>query len=219
MDFSRGSMYNVGDKRRIWRRQKESFTVKKRLSEMTLEELWQLFPIRLEPHRDEWAAYYAEAAAMLCERLDSRDVVRISHIGSTAVGGIMAKPIVDILVEIAPGSDMNRIAGEIESLGFLKMSESDGRASFNLGYTENGFAEKVYHLHLRFAGDNDELYFRDRLIENADVAKEYEALKISLANRFEHDRDAYTRAKTEFVGYHTALAKSLFPGRYDRPMF
>ena len=53
------------------------------------------------------------------------------------------------------------------------MSESRDRISFNKGYTEDGFAEKVFHLHLRYRGDNGELYFRDFLIEHPDVAKEY----------------------------------------------
>ena len=64
-----------------------------------------------------------------------------------------------------------------------------------MGYTDNGFAEKVYHLHLRLEGDHDELYFRDYLIEYPQAAKEYEQLKLSLWKQFEHDRDGYTAAK------------------------
>lgn len=87
--------------------------------------------------------------------------------------------------------------------------------SFNRGYTENGFADKVYHLHLRFAGDNDELYFRDYLNDNPRIAKEYERLKLSLWHQFEHDRDGYTQAKTEFVKKHTADARILYKNRYE----
>ena len=56
------------------------------------------------------------------------------------------------------------------------MSAETNRISLNRGYTENGFADKVYHIHLRYIGDNAELYFRDYLNEHSDVAKEYEAL-------------------------------------------
>ena len=49
--------------------------------------------------------------------------------------------------------------------GYICMSQSENRLSFNKGYTENGFAERTFHLHLRYAGDNNELYFRDYLIE------------------------------------------------------
>ena len=76
----------------------------KRLLEMTLEELWELFPIELTEHRSEWAAQYAQMEARLLGILPSRAVVRISHIGSTAVAGIWAKPIVDVLVEIEEGA-------------------------------------------------------------------------------------------------------------------
>lgn len=87
--------------------------------------------------------------------------------------------------------------------------------SFNKGYTESGFAERVFHLHLRYAGDNDELYFRDYLREHPGIAKEYEQLKLSLRKRFEHDRDGYTDAKSEFIKRYTAEAKRLYEKRYS----
>lgn len=67
----------------------------KKFSEMTLEELWQLFPIILTEHRDEWADWFEEEKGLLSSFLP--DNVIISHIGSTAIKGIWAKPIVDIL--------------------------------------------------------------------------------------------------------------------------
>ena len=62
-----------------------------------------------------------------------------------------------------------------------------------------GFAEKVFHLHLRYYGDNDEVYFRDYLNEHAEIAKLYEEMKLNLWKQYEHDRDGYTEAKREFV--------------------
>lgn len=88
--------------------------------------------------------------------------------------------------------------------------------SFNKGYTDNGFAEKVFHLHLRYMGDNDELYFRDYMSDNPIEAKEYEALKFSLWKKYEHDRDGYTNAKSEFILKHTEAAKSEYINRYRR---
>ncbi len=186
----------------------------KRLSEMTLEELWILFPIKLTEHNADWKRQYEEKAAFLEKKLSSYNIVRISHIGSTAVNNIWAKPIVDILVEIASDENMAAVAGTIADGGFIKMSESEDRISFNFGYTENGFAPEVYHLHLRYAGDNDELYFRDYLNDNPGIAKEYEQLKLKLWHQYEHNRDAYTEAKTEFVKKHTANAKKQYGNRY-----
>ena len=177
----------------------------KKLSEMTLEELWELFPIILTEHHDCWDRYYAEEAAELKRILPPGTIV--NHIGSTAVKGIWAKPIIDILVEVS--ENLSNIATILQNNGWIKMSESEKRISFNKGYTENGFAEKVYHLHLRYVGDNDEIYFRDYLNTHPEIAKEYETLKLGLWKKFEHDRDGYTKAKGKFIAKYTALAKQI----------
>ena len=177
----------------------------KKLSEMTIEELWELFPIVLTEHSDIWDDFYAEEAAELKRILPQ--AANINHIGSTAIKGIWAKPIVDILVEC---SNLTEAAVTIQNNGYIKMSESENRISFNKGYTDNGFAEKVYHLHLRYCGDNDEIYFRDYLNAHFEVAKEYEMLKLGLWKKYEHDRDGYTAAKSVFVNKYTALAKKLY---------
>lgn len=188
--------------------------MKKALSEMTLEELWALFPVFLVAPRGQWASSYDKIASLLREILSERLVERISHIGSTAIHGIWAKNIVDVLVEITADSDMQTTAKVIEGNGFIRMNSSMNRVSFNRGYTEDGFAEDVYHVHLRYAGDNDELYFRDYLNEHTDKAKAYEHLKLKLWKLYEHDRDAYTDAKTEFIKKWTAEAKKAYHGRY-----
>ncbi|MCH5165464.1 MAG: GrpB family protein [Clostridiales bacterium] len=175
----------------------------KKLCEMTLEELWELFPIVLTEHDDCWAEYYAEEADKLKKILPKNAV--INHIGSTAVKGIWAKPIVDILVEVS--GNLTDIAANLINSGYIKMREDENRISLNKGYTENGFAKKVFHLHLRHNGDNDEIYFRDYLNTHNEIAKEYEALKLGLWKKFEHDRDGYTNAKGEFVKKYMAIAK------------
>ena len=186
----------------------------KALSEMTLEELWQLFPIILTPHQENWAQQYAKEAARIAAFMSTRDVARISHIGSTAIAGIWAKPIVDILLEVTEASDFQFVRQTLTENGYICMNQSETRMSFNRGYTPVGFAEEVFHLHLRRAGDCDELYFRDYLNEFTETAQAYEKLKLDLWKRFEHDRDAYTREKTAFVMAHTQRAKALYRGRY-----
>ena len=100
------------------------------------------------------------------------------------------------------------------SNGYICMSQGEDRFSFNKGYTEDGFAERVFHLHLIYAGDNNELYFRDYLMEYPKVAKEYEELKLSLWKEFEHNRDGYTNAKAELVKKYTEQAKMIYGNRY-----
>ena len=186
----------------------------KHLSEMTLDELWELFPIFLVAHDDRWTDSYNEIEKTLTVLLADQPVIRISHIGSTAIQKIWAKNIIDVIVEIPQSIDMNDTAQILEQNGFIIMSSVAKRISLNKGYTENGFADKVYHIHLRYAGDNDELYFRDYLNEHSDVAKEYEALKLRLWKQYEHNRDAYTDAKTDFISRWTAEARKEYGDRY-----
>ena len=186
------------------------------LEEMSLEELWQLFPIFLREHQDEWKDWYAEERLRLLSFLPEHQIVRLSHIGSTSIETIWAKPIVDILLEIPKEADMVVMRDLLLQNGYLLMSESQGRMSFNKGYTPSGFAERVFHLHLRYEGDHDELYFRDYLQENPAVAKDYEQLKLSLWKQYEHNRDAYTDSKTDFIKKYTKEAKRLYGRRYER---
>lgn len=188
--------------------------MQKSLSEMSLEELWQLFPIILTEHQTYWEDWYVEEAKRLEDILYENEK-RMYHIGSTAINNIWAKPIIDILIEIPQTLSMEKIKNILVQNGYICMSESEHRKSFNKGYTEDGFAERVYHLHLRFYGDNDELYFRDYMNDYPEAAAEYEKLKHSLWKTYEHDRDAYTNAKSEFILNYTALAKKHYGQRYS----
>lgn len=179
----------------------------KALKDMTLAELWELFPIVLTPHRSEWEACAAEEIGVLSALLDAYHPV-ISHIGSTAIPGIAAKPVIDILIEIAHGDcDRTTIKELMEAHGYICMSLSDKRMSFNKGYTPRGYADKVFHIHVHAPGDRDEILFRDYLIAHPDTAKEYERLKLSLLPAYTHDRDGYTEAKTEFIRRIISKAK------------
>lgn len=185
----------------------------RKLTELSLRELWHLFPIILTAHQDCWADWYKEETELLQEKLSS--VERISHIGSTAIKGIWAKPIVDILVEVPRKEKLGNLKGTIEKCGYVCMAANNSRIDFNKGYTLQGFAERVFHLHLCYEGDNDELYFRDYLQANTAIAKEYEQLKLGLWKQYEHDRDMYTLHKADFIRQYTQEGKQLFAGRYD----
>ena len=69
-------------------------------------------------------------------------------------------------------------------------------------------------MHLRFSGDNDELYFRDYLNDNPQIAKEYETMKLELWKKYEHNRDAYTEAKSDFIRKWTTEARRMYVDRY-----
>lgn len=162
---------------------------------MTLQELWDLFPIVLVPYNPEWKLW-AEAEIEFLKKLLAEYCPRISHVGSTAVGGIMSKPIIDLIVELPSGTDIRDL---MESNGYICMNESARGLSFNKGYTLSGYADRVFHIHCRQYGDAPEVKFRDYLIANPNVAKQYEQLKLQLLARYPKDRDAYTASKSPFI--------------------
>ena len=189
--------------------------MKKKLEDMTLEELWKLFPIFLVEHRAEWADWYQEESQSLLSQLPDGLVKRISHVGSTAIPSIWAKNIVDILLEVASKEDLAATCKLLTNHGWRIMFQDADQCSLNKGYTEDGFADRVFHLHLRLVGNHDELYFRDYLLDHPEIAKDYEQMKLGLWKQFEHNRNSYTDAKTDFIQRYTQLAKQDYEGRYD----
>lgn len=187
----------------------------KDLEKMSLAELWQLFPIILGEHNPAYRQWYEQQVQEL-KQIFGASVLRINHIGSTAVPNLVSKPCVDILLELAHDWDMQQIITETRAAGWLLISVESTplKVVLNQGYTEQGFAEKVFHLHVRRLGDWDELYFRDYLLTHPEVARDYAALKQTLAEKFTHNRDGYTKAKTEFIAGMTTLARAEFGPRY-----
>ena len=74
--------------------------MEKQLSEMSLEELWTLFPIILEKHNPKYKEWYEAEKQNILKFIKPENIIRINHIGSTAVKDLTAKPTVDILLEI-----------------------------------------------------------------------------------------------------------------------
>lgn len=187
----------------------------KLLTEMSLPELWRLFPIELVPPNSDWLQWYQQERQYL-SNIIADERVRIHHIGSTTNGAIWAKPIIDILLEVPDQKVLLQVSEILAHNGYLCMSATEKRISYNKGYTPAGFAERAFHLHLRLYGDNDELYFRDYLLQYPETAKAYEHLKLSLWEKYKYNRDAYTEAKTEFIMKQTERAKKEFKQRYQR---
>ena len=183
-------------------------------SGVTAEELSRLFPVILEEHRPEYFEQYAEEKAFLASILGDK-VLRISHIGSTSVPGLLAKPTVDVLLEITEDTDIPVITEILRDEGYIVNHANNDIITYIKGYTPRGFEGQTFHVHVRAAGDWGEMYFRDYLINHPDTAAEYAALKRQLQRQFEYDRDGYTAAKGEFVQKITALARNLYPDRYN----
>ncbi len=182
------------------------------LEDMSLEKLWELFPITFIDNNDNFKDIYLEEEKNLKFLLDNY-ITRISHIGSTSIQNIKTKPIVDILIEI--NFDNKDVVKKILlNNDYILMSESSNKISFNKGYTINGYANKVFHIHIKKYKDCDELYFRDYLNENQLKAKEYEKLKLELFDKYKPNRDLYTAGKKRFVNEIVTLAREKYKDRY-----
>lgn len=183
-----------------------------KLEDISLEKLWELFPITFTDYSEKFIDVYFEEENIL-KTLIGDYIKRISHIGSTSIKNIKTKPIVDILIE-TDFNDMDSIKEILLNHDYILMSEALNKISFNKGYTINGYADKVFHIHIKKFRDCDELYFRDYLNSNAEKAEEYERLKIELYYKYKPNRDLYTDGKTEFVNETVRLAKKEYKGKY-----
>ena len=183
---------------------------------MSLEELWELFPIILKNYNPEYKNWYETESQNILNSIDTRDIIRINHIGSTAVKGLISKPTVDILLEIDGCCIIAQLIEDLKTAGWILMMHENSpvKWEFCKGYTSEGFADKVFHLHVRYIGNWDELYFRDFLIKYPDIADKYGELKLILQKDFEHNRDSYTAAKTDFIMKYSQAAKQEFQNKY-----
>jgi GrpB-like predicted nucleotidyltransferase (UPF0157 family) len=180
------------------------------LNEMTNEELGKLFPVIISDPDPEWSRMFREEKIRIRKALGKRNIVKVEHIGSTAVPGLKAKPTIDILLEIPVTADKENIVEKLAGLNYLFTSKPENPAPQMMcmkGYTLNGFVGQSYHIHVRYPGDWDELVFRDYLRAHPDAASEYEALKVRLAIRYKNDREGYTEGKTEFVRKIITMAR------------
>ncbi|MCL2109943.1 MAG: GrpB family protein [Oscillospiraceae bacterium] len=173
------------------------------MREMTNEELAKLYPVILSEYNSAWQQWFAEEKERLFQHIGVENIVRVTHIGSTAVPGLMAKPTIDILLEITDGVDVIAMIDSLPNDEYICLRKQTIPTSdlvlFLKGYTDAGFAEKVYHIHVRYPDDWDEVRFRDYLIAHPEAAKAYAALKRQLKEQFEFDRDGYTNAKGKFI--------------------
>jgi GrpB-like predicted nucleotidyltransferase (UPF0157 family) len=124
--------------------------------------------------------------------------VAIEHIGSTAVPGLAAKPVIDLVVVVAPGN-VRKATERLSAIGYGHQGNLgvEGREAFAVPA-----GERRHHLYVS-ATDSEELraqlVFRDRLRADAALAGRYEMLKRELAERYRDNREAYTEGKTGFI--------------------
>jgi GrpB-like predicted nucleotidyltransferase (UPF0157 family) len=155
--------------------------------------------VRLVKHDPRWAQLYQLAAADLRHCLGER-IRGIEHIGSTAIPGIYAKPILDLMAAVPCLNLSNEVLGDLGNIGYQhwKLDAIPGRLAFAKG-TET---VRTHHLSVCEVGSPfwiSHVAFRDALRGDERLAEEYSTLKRRLALQFPHDRVAYTDAKEGFI--------------------
>lgn len=156
--------------------------------------------VRLVAHQAAWSTLFTEERQRLATAL-ARLAPDIEHLGSTAVPGLVAKPILDIGVGVKRLEDAASHAREqLASLGYQAFGDRSGKGE--LFFARGPDEARTHYLHL-LARDNPDwraaLVFRDRLRADADLRREYGALKLELADRHADDRAAYSAAKLTFI--------------------
>lgn len=149
-----------------------------------------------------WPLMFKEEATRVVKVLSKDLVFLIEHIGSTAVPGLAAKPIIDILVGVRSLVRAKQVAVfPLEELGYAYWFDNQDtqRMFFVKGLPPNG--PRTHHIHIIESKSilQERLLFRDYLRQHPDEALRYAHLKRHLAQQFSYDREAYTSGKTGYV--------------------
>jgi GrpB-like predicted nucleotidyltransferase (UPF0157 family) len=178
---------------------------KKALSDLSKEEIGQLFPIEISEYDTNWPIVYEAERVRIENNITSTLFSRIEHFGSTSVPGLSSKNTIDILMAVDFEDGQNHeLIEQMKIIGYDFNWQNEGanpHMVFVKGYDPERPKQQTYHIH---AAPEDHIlwnriHFRNYLIAHPEVAKAYEDLKRSLADKYKHERVEYRIAKTEFI--------------------
>jgi GrpB-like predicted nucleotidyltransferase (UPF0157 family) len=166
--------------------------------------------VEIVPYDAQWPQVFAEEVRHLAECVPPGLIRRVEHFGSTAVPGLAAKPVVDMLVEVRSlRAAREKIAPILEAQRYDYLWRptfgDDVPPWYAFFIKRNADGVRTHHLHLitrrsAFQPHWDRLLFRDYLIAHPETAREYERVKRTLAAQHREDREAYTEGKSAFIG-------------------
>ncbi|TRZ41825.1 GrpB family protein [Robertkochia solimangrovi] len=165
--------------------------------------------IIIEPFSLQWEKHFSSLQAYLLQYLEN-DILNIEHVGSTAVPGMSAKPVIDLDIVISNDNTvMKRVIDKLEMLGYQHCGEMgiSGREAFKrrsskVRVTDSNKEWFKHHLYLCKEGSvglRNHLALKKHLLENPQMVVEYSALKRELAMKYPNDMEAYIEGKTEFI--------------------
>ncbi|HET9337135.1 MAG TPA: GrpB family protein [Sphingomicrobium sp.] len=170
------------------------------------------YAVRLLPHDPIWAEQASQEEARILAAVWPA-IIEMHHVGSTAIPGIAAKPIIDLVGVTRDLETLERARPQIEGLGYDWHGEYglEGRRFCTLSDAESGV--RRYHLHCYAAGDHSihrHLAFRDYLRARPAVAEAYQLMKRECAARHPNDSNAYTDCKDRWIKQTEAEALKLY---------
>jgi GrpB-like predicted nucleotidyltransferase (UPF0157 family) len=162
----------------------------------------------IQPYNPDWKTAFEKIKNVLETELKGFDI-NIQHVGSTAIPGLYAKPVLDIDIIIEDKTLLNEITARLEKAGYLNKGEQGiaGRFAFRQtsAFTPATAMKQTWqshHLYVCFADSlalKNHLLFRDSLLQDKTLAERYAALKMELVNEKGMTREKYTNRKTEFI--------------------
>lgn len=155
--------------------------------------------IKLENHNNNWEHLFISASKELSGIFGKR-CIKLHHIGSTAVKGILAKPIIDILIEARDISEIDALNPLMQEAGYTPKGEYgiEGRRFFQRFEGAN----PTHHVHVFEAGHPEiirHIHFRDYLNAHPESAASYSSLKLALSKKYPHDIEGYCEGKSSLI--------------------
>jgi GrpB-like predicted nucleotidyltransferase (UPF0157 family) len=157
--------------------------------------------VELHEYDPSWPAMYSAESERLSSLLPGV-FIDLEHIGSTAVPGLHAKPIIDILAGVESMATAESVAELICLSGYTTSAEFNETLNDRKWFMRWANGHRTHHLHVVVHDSkawHERLRFRNALRSQPELAVRYAALKAQLAERHATDREAYTDAKAEFV--------------------
>lgn len=162
--------------------------------------------VEVVTYNKQWPSHFRDIAASL-QALIGPEVIAIDHIGSTAVPGLSAKPLIDIDVTLPGLEQVLAAISRMEGAGYESRGNRYEQAVYAFLMRSTNPKRRVYLLPQGNETHQKRIIFRDYLIAHPETAAEYSALKQKLAREYAYDGDGYTRAKADFVNRVLATAQ------------
>jgi GrpB-like predicted nucleotidyltransferase (UPF0157 family) len=154
-------------------------------------------PVVLEPWDPTWPSRFASWRAVVVKALGDR-ARRVDHIGSTAIPGLAAKPIVDVLVAVDDSTDETTYVPALEHAG-IELYSRDDEHRFLVNAPPGPITVQVHVCDEGGDFERDHLLFRDYLLAHDDERDAYAAMKREAAAHWHEDRQGYTYAKSDLI--------------------